>query len=125
MLILTPALIQSCSKNAGTDPGTLPAGGLKIDLSLSENGSLNTTGGYKVVQGVLIINLGTSFSALSTICTHQQCTVGFVPTAQRIECPCHGSQFTVTGSVINGPATSPLRSYTVSRDGNILAITSS
>jgi cytochrome b6-f complex iron-sulfur subunit len=29
----------------------------------------------------------------------------------RFECPCHGSVYAPDGTVVNGPATQPLRSY--------------
>lgn len=56
-----------------------------------------------------------SFTALSTRCTHQGCEVN-PPASGSIQCPCHGSRFNLDGSVINGPASSPLRSYQVTFD---------
>ncbi|MBW8804799.1 MAG: (2Fe-2S)-binding protein [Catenulispora sp. 13_1_20CM_3_70_7] len=48
------------------------------------------------------------FKAFSAVCTHQGCTVKDVSNNQ-IHCPCHGSIFSAQdGSVLNGPATSPL-----------------
>jgi Rieske Fe-S protein len=49
-----------------------------------------------------------SFAAFTAVCTHQGCTVGSVA-GGTINCPCHGSKFSIAnGSVVNGPATSPL-----------------
>jgi Rieske Fe-S protein len=49
-----------------------------------------------------------SFNAFTAVCTHQGCIVGSV-TGGTINCPCHGSKFNITnGSVVNGPAASPL-----------------
>ena len=49
-----------------------------------------------------------SFDAFTAVCTHQGCIVGSV-TGGTINCPCHGSKFNITnGSVVNGPAASPL-----------------
>ena len=48
-----------------------------------------------------------SYVALSPICTHQGCTVQVA--GQYLECPCHGSIYTLEGLVVRGPAEAPLR----------------
>ncbi len=48
------------------------------------------------------------FNAFTAVCTHQGCIVGSVASGT-INCLCHGSKFSIAnGSVVNGPATSPL-----------------
>lgn len=125
VLLVVPSVLQSCSKDPALDPGTGPAPGspLTVDLSSADNAVLNTAGNSKIIQNVIIINTGTGFSALSSVCTHQGCAVGYDSPSGNIKCPCHGSQFTTSGSVINGPAASPLKAYTVARENNILTIT--
>jgi len=49
--------------------------------------------------------------ALSPLCTHKKCRVGYNSEAKRIDCPCHGSQFDLNGGVIQGPAKTPLDSF--------------
>lgn len=44
----------------------------------------------------------------SAVCTHVGCIVHWNGFEQCWDCPCHGSQFLPDGSVINGPAISPL-----------------
>lgn len=128
VLVVVPSILENCSKDSLTDPGTNPGGGnpnmtsIDLDLSLAANASLNTKGSSKIVQSIIIINLGTSFVALSSICTHQGCTVGYNPVANDLECPCHGSVFSTSGSVVNGPASSPLHSFPVSQSGTVLSI---
>ncbi len=126
VLVLAPSVLESCTKTALTNPGSnpgTPAGStINLDLSLSQYSSLNTAGSSKIVQNILIINTGTKMVALSSICTHQGCSVVYNSGAGDIYCPCHGSVFSTSGSVLVGPAPSPLRSYPVSMSGTILTI---
>ena len=63
-----------------------------------------------------------SFSALTAICTHEQCVVtGFQ--SNLFVCPCHGSQYNTSGAVQQGPATRPLQSFTTQFTNNVLTIT--
>lgn len=127
--LVMPSVITSCSKpaddNQGTTPGGTapPAGKITIDLTDVKYSSLNTTGGFAVVQNVIVANLGNgAWAALSSVCTHQGCEISYNPSVNNFPCPCHGSIFSTTGAVVNGPASTALKSYTVTKSGNILTI---
>jgi cytochrome b6-f complex iron-sulfur subunit len=62
-----------------------------------------------VEQRVYVIRLAEGFRALSAVCTHLGCITRFQPDRNIIACPCHGSQFTLAGDVVAGPAPRPLR----------------
>ena len=63
------------------------------------------------------------FKAFSAICTHQGCPVTRV-SGGFIDCPCHGSQFSIEdGSVQGGPAPRPLPEKKVTVSGNSLTVT--
>ncbi|MGH8939740.1 MAG: Rieske (2Fe-2S) protein, partial [Actinomycetes bacterium] len=58
------------------------------------------------------------FKAFTAICTHQQCTVASVK-KDKISCACHGSAYSAKdGSVINGPASSPLKPIAITVEGD-------
>ena len=58
-----------------------------------------------------------TFHAFTAVCTHAGCTVGSVSSGT-INCPCHGSRFSISnGSVVNGPAASPLAAVNITVQG--------
>jgi Rieske Fe-S protein len=58
-----------------------------------------------------------TFEAFTAVCTHQGCLVNSV-SGGTINCPCHGSKFSIAnGSVVNGPAPSPLAPVSIEVQG--------
>jgi cytochrome b6-f complex iron-sulfur subunit len=57
---------------------------------------------------VWIIREGDTLYALSTVCTHLGCLTGFFPAEELFKCPCHGSNFSLQGDPVAGPAPEPL-----------------
>jgi cytochrome b6-f complex iron-sulfur subunit len=49
--------------------------------------------------------------AVNTKCTHQGCTVAWIPGDKKYDCPCHDSEFAADGKVLKGPAAKPLVTY--------------
>lgn len=66
----------------------------------------------------VIRNGDSSYSAFNRRCTHAGCTVNWQGNQNKFVCPCHNSQFDANGQVAQGPARSPLQSYSVQVQGD-------
>jgi cytochrome b6-f complex iron-sulfur subunit len=114
-------VMEGCSKSS-TVP--TPTAGFTIDLSIPANSALKTTGGFILTKGIYVICTAPStYIALSSICTHQGCTVNFSSSSDQFSCPCHGGMFDISGKVVKGPPSSPLPKYSVTLTGNTLTVT--
>jgi menaquinol-cytochrome c reductase iron-sulfur subunit len=51
---------------------------------------------------------GGEVTVFSPICTHLGCGYRWDESVRKFKCPCHGSVFDVTGTVVGGPAPRPL-----------------
>ena len=113
-LVAAALAVQGCGDGQiGPSEATVQVGG-SIDVAgfpgLASVGTLVDVGG-----GRAVIRTGaTSFDAFSMVCTHEGCETNVQD--NRFECPCHGSVFSNTGAVIQGPATRPLDTIPVSFD---------
>jgi Rieske Fe-S protein len=62
------------------------------------------------------------FKCFTAICTHQGCLVSQVSDGT-INCDCHGSQYSIEdGSVVQGPATSPLAEEKIAVAGGSISL---
>ena len=108
---------------SGTTTGT--AINFTVDLTNSNNTQLKTNGGSIIAGSVLVARTTAgNYVALSKICTHEGNEVRYRSTSNDIFCQTHGSTFSIAGAVTNGPAATPLKTYTVtvSSDGNTLTV---
>lgn len=62
--------------------------------------------------------------SLSRVCPHGACEVVYLPEPGILECPCHGSQFGIDGTLLKGPAERPLTAYATRFDATSVTITS-
>lgn len=121
-------VLAGCSSN--DDASTVPAQSEPAaGASPASTGEVLVATSEVPVEGGVIVDAGQTkvvvtqptdgdFVGLSAVCPHQNCLVNQV-TDQKIICPCHGSQFSITdGAVIQGPATTGLSPVAVSVNGD-------
>ena len=124
----TAVLYSICLKGCKPlDQVTNPPTGIDFTLNLDDpaNATLKTNGGYIVKDGIIVARTKSgTYVAVSVACTHEGTSVVYEEKNDRFHCPNHGSNFADNGSVINGPASSPLTSYTTTLNGSSLRVTS-
>jgi glycine/D-amino acid oxidase-like deaminating enzyme/nitrite reductase/ring-hydroxylating ferredoxin subunit len=91
---------------------------LIADRVVSANVEATSTGEVANGEGKIIKVEGRKIAAfrddagtlhcLSPVCPHMKCDVAWNSAERTWDCPCHGSRFTPTGAVLNGPAHEPL-----------------
>ena len=106
-----PATSSSAAQAAPPASGSGAAGsGAAGPAALASTSDVPVGGGKILADKKIVITQPKSgeFHGFSAVCTHAGCIVGTV-SGGTINCPCHGSRFSITnGSVVNGPAPSPL-----------------
>jgi Rieske Fe-S protein len=121
--------------NGPSAAGVTYAGGV-VTIPLASVPSLAQSGGFLISNGgpndvrdtggrrpdVIVINVGADqYRAFTSICTHEQCTVGDF-TGTRIRCFCHGSEYDTSGHVAVGPAMRSLTEYPTHFDAATRAV---
>jgi nucleotide-binding universal stress UspA family protein/nitrite reductase/ring-hydroxylating ferredoxin subunit len=86
-VLVCRTVMQIASELGPGEGGVIERRGEKLAISVDETGTQHL---------------------LSARCTHLGCTVAWNPAEHTFDCPCHGSRFSPTGEVVNGPAARPL-----------------
>jgi cytochrome b6-f complex iron-sulfur subunit len=126
LLLTAPMIFNACSDDSGNDDNNNNNNnpdGITVDLTDPAYAALKTVGGFAYKNDIIVIrSTETVYVALSKVCTHSQCTVAYNSSNNNLPCPCHGSLFSINGTVVNGPAPTALKKYDVKQNGNILTI---
>ena len=118
--------LSSCSSDE--EPNTvMPTSDEDLAFKVTDSGftSLASEGGWKndLTNGILLVNIdGSAIRAFTNICTHSQCNNNWGYNAPSFTCSCHNSMFNNEGEVTSGPATSDLREFVVSKNGDTYTV---
>lgn len=110
---------ESSSAPPASAGGAGSGGGQGGAAVLAKTSDVPVGGGTILSDKKIVITQPQSgtFHAFTAVCTHAGCTVGSVSSGT-INCPCHGSRFNISnGSVVNGPAASPLAPVNIKVQG--------
>jgi cytochrome b6-f complex iron-sulfur subunit len=125
----TPLIISSCTQkasppvaNAVRSDGFQEVGSL-IELDKNQQ-ILSKNLGTRDDKALIIRNPtnNNQLIAVNPTCTHAGCTVAWASDKQAFICPCHDSQFSTAGKVLEGPATEPLTTYQVKSEKDIILV---
>lgn len=72
---------------------------------------------------VIVFNNAGVLTALDAKCTHEGCTVQFVPGDSVILCACHNGKYDLDGKVLSGPPPRPLNKWVATREGDAVTLT--
>jgi len=120
----------SCSKGGGPGPSSnnnnTPPTGTTVNVDLTS--SIKNIGEQTVSNGIIIVrlaagNTASSFTAVQVACTHEGNSINYNNSQSIFICPVHGGEFSKSGSLLQGPATSSLKQYTVTVTGTTLTVT--
>ncbi len=111
--------VIGCNTNSGANSGEETESSNEFQMigtldELEAEGSLTDE-----MTGVIVLrNTEGELVAFNRTCPHQGCAVDLGENGEQLACPCHGSQFTLQGEVVEGPAKSGLTSYEVKTEEN-------
>ena len=114
----------SPSAPAGASPPKKGSGNLfTVDL----NSQLTNVGDSTVQDGVIVVRLAagsdeSAFTAVQVACTHQGTAINYNENQGIFICPLHGSEFSKTGKLLQGPAATSLQEYSIDVDNGMLTV---
>ncbi len=123
----SPSSPSSAAPSLATVNGAVSGGA--ITVAIDAGSPLAGVGSAALVQasiGNFLVSRSAqdAFVALTAVCTHEGCTVSGFQNAHYV-CPCHGSQYSTTGAVLQGPASRALQQFATSFANNQLTIRTS
>jgi cytochrome b6-f complex iron-sulfur subunit len=115
---------DSTTPPSTTTPNGITVSGSTIQVNLAIQTKLAASGGWLLINSAktLVANVNGTFVALTSVCTHSQCSDSWAFSNNSFTCTCHNSIFDTAGKVLDGPAREPLQVYTTAVSGTTLTI---
>ncbi|MFL5247652.1 MAG: ubiquinol-cytochrome c reductase iron-sulfur subunit [Myxococcales bacterium] len=113
--VLYPVLRYLKPLGAQTQNGPIKLAGEDLAKLEKEHSVIVRAGATRIV---VFEDSAQRLRALSARCTHEGCTVQYVPGDSVIWCACHNGRFDLDGRVISGPPPRPLDKFSCTREAD-------
>jgi len=114
-----PLLASGCAARARYMTPTVLGNRLAVRLSDLATGALLVED-PRADLPIYVRRTTNGYTAVSTRCMHRGCQVE--PAAEKLVCPCHGSEYAFAGDVLKGPTERALIQYRVTADADMVYI---
>jgi len=97
-------------------------------IRLDDTPALAKPGGFVLLKDtpageLLVVCTGENkYAAMSNVCPHRKCHVE-VKNPEMIQCPCHGSTYTIDGTYVRGPSNKSLEQFKVAVADGVITVT--
>lgn len=124
-LTCVSCMMAACEKDSST-PGSGP-GGSTPELTVNLSSQLTNVGDFVADANIVVIRIAagnqtTSFRAFSDVCPHAGSSVAYNKATTEFTCPNHGAKFNQSGGVTRGPATTGLKTKSITITGTKLEV---
>lgn len=116
----TPLLFFTGCSNIRSVQGSIKNNMLSVDKSEMNDGNGAIVLNNNLKAPIYLKKIAEEkYSAVLMLCTHKACELN--PVGTILQCPCHGSEFSQEGTLLEGPAETDLLKYRVtSQEDKIL-----
>jgi cytochrome b6-f complex iron-sulfur subunit len=124
-LTCVSCMMAACEKDSST-PDSGP-GGPTPELTIDLSSQLTNVGDFVADANIVVVRIAagnqtTSFRAFSDVCPHAGGKVAYNKATTGFTCPNHGATFNQSGGVTGGPATTGLKTKSITITGTKLAV---
>lgn len=118
-----PTSPSRMASTLGVLTGRFAGSGVQVTVTGSP---LDNIGGAALVEstaGLFLLSRtgANAFMAVDAICSHESCTITGAD-GNAYVCPCHGSRYSRTGQVLEGPAKASLRQFATTFTDGVVTI---
>ena len=103
--------------------GRFSGSGVQVTVGGSPLDNVGSAALVESTAGVFLLSRtgANTFGALDAICSHESCTITGADGSVYV-CPCHGSRYSRTGQVLEGPAKASLRQFATTFTDGVVTI---
>ncbi|MFN5422228.1 MAG: ubiquinol-cytochrome c reductase iron-sulfur subunit [bacterium] len=127
-LTCVACMMQACSKDDdATNSNSNGGGNTAVLLTVNLSNELTSVGDFVSRSGIIVVRIAagnevSSFNAFSNVCPHAGATVTYIQNTNSFNCSAHDSNFSISGSVTGGPATTGLVKKMIVVSGTTLTV---